>query len=85
MASGAATGQTRVMLTHPLVLVLVFLLVVWEGVWKGIALWHAGRNRHLAWFIVMCILNTAGILEIIYIFAVGRPALRAQNDARSAG
>ncbi len=67
---------------HPLVLVLLFVLIVWEGVWKAIALWHAGRNRHLAWFILLFILNTAGILEIIYIFAVGRPALEARNDAR---
>lgn len=64
---------------HPAVLALVLILGVWTIIWKGIALWHAGRNAHLAWFIVLLILNTAGILEIIYIFAVGRPALRRAN------
>lgn len=52
--------------------IAMILLVIWSAVWKGIALWMAGRRNHLVWFIVMFILNTAGILEIIYIFAVAR-------------
>jgi methionyl-tRNA synthetase len=51
------------------------VLAAWELVWKGIALWKAGRNRQLAWFVVILILNTAGILEIIYIlFFQRKPA-----------
>ncbi|PIR71189.1 MAG: hypothetical protein COU44_01025 [Candidatus Nealsonbacteria bacterium CG10_big_fil_rev_8_21_14_0_10_40_24] len=49
-------------------LVLIILLALWEAVWKAIALWKAARNSHLAWFIFILILNTAGILPIIYIF-----------------
>jgi len=45
------------------------LAVVWSMAWKGVALWRAGRNSHLVWFIVLFIVNTLGILEIIYIFA----------------
>lgn len=52
--------------------VLIFLAIVWSAVWKGIALWRAGRNGDLAWFIVLLIVNTLGILEIIYIFAFSR-------------
>ena len=52
--------------------VVVPLAVVWSMVWKAIALWRAGRNGHLVWFIVMFIINTLGILEIIYIFAFSR-------------
>jgi methionyl-tRNA synthetase len=48
------------------------LALVWAMVWKGIALWRAGRNGHLAWFIVLFIVNTLGILPIIYIFAFSR-------------
>ena len=51
---------------------LIIFLVTWEAVWKGIALWRAGRNGHLIWFIALLILNTAGILPIIYIFAFSR-------------
>ncbi len=46
--------------------------LVWSMAWKGIALWRAGRNAHLVWFIVLFIVNTLGILEIIYIFAFSR-------------
>jgi hypothetical protein len=51
---------------------VILLVVVWEAVWKGIALWLAARNGHLIWFIFLLILNTAGILPIIYIFAFSR-------------
>lgn len=50
------------------------LLIVWSIIWKGIALWKAGNNKHLAWFIVMFLLNTAGILEILYIFIFSKKA-----------
>ncbi len=43
-------------------------IMIWEAVWKGIGLWNAGKNKHLAWFVCMFIFNTAGILPIIYVF-----------------
>ena len=46
---------------------LLSLVVIWELVWKGIALWKAGRHKQLPWFVVMLVVNTLGILEIIYI------------------
>jgi hypothetical protein len=48
---------------------LIVVLAVWEAAWKGVALWRAGRNAHLVWFICLFIFNTLGILPIIYIFA----------------
>ena len=50
----------------------ISLAMVWSLTWKGIALWKAGRNGHLAWFIVLFLINTLGILPIIYIFAFSR-------------
>jgi len=47
-------------------------LMIWEMIWKGIALWKAGRNNQLTWFVFLLILNTAGILPIIYIFFVNK-------------
>jgi len=46
---------------------LIILLVIWELVWKAIAMWKSARNNHLAWFICIAALNTCGILPIIYI------------------
>ena len=51
---------------------LIPLLIVWEAAWKGVALWRAGRNAHLVWFICIFIFNTVGILPIIYIFAFSK-------------
>lgn len=53
-------------LSH-IALSVIALLAIWELIWKGLALWRAGRNKQVAWFVVMLILNTAGILEIIYL------------------
>ena len=61
-------------------LALVIFLILWGGVWKAIALWKAARNNALAWFIVFCVLNTAGILEIIYIFAFAKNKQNKINE-----
>lgn len=42
-------------------------LILWEIIWKGIALWNAAKNNQLSWFISIFILNTAGILPIVYL------------------
>jgi methionyl-tRNA synthetase len=54
------------------IIVLVILLVIWSYVWKSLALWHSARRDQKVWFIVFLFLNTAGILEIIYLFAVAK-------------
>jgi hypothetical protein len=46
---------------------VIIILSIWDAVWKLIAMWKAGRNNHLAWFICIFIINTIGILPIIYI------------------
>lgn len=45
----------------------LIILIIWETVWKLIAMWKAGRNNHLAWFICIALINTVGILPIVYI------------------
>lgn len=54
---------------HP---VALLLLVLWVLFWKGLALWRAAELRQKYWFIAILVLNTLGILEIIYYFFVGR-------------
>jgi hypothetical protein len=46
------------------------VLIIWSLFWKGLALWHAGRRAQPWWFVIMLVINTVGILEIIYLFAV---------------
>ena len=45
-----------------------YVLLIWSIVWKGLALWNASKNNQKNWFIVILIINTIGILEIIYLF-----------------
>ena len=52
-----------------------FAFIAWIIVWKGWALWHAARREESLWFIVLLIVNTAGILEIIYLFFVAKKKL----------
>jgi len=47
--------------------IFLILLVVWELIWKGIALWHSARSNKREWFIALLVLNTIGILPIIYL------------------
>ncbi len=45
----------------------LFLAAVWTLAIKGYALWHAARNGQREWFIAILIINTLGILELIYL------------------
>jgi len=46
---------------------IIIVVVIWEVIWKGIALWKSARNNQIKWFVVILLLNTAGILPIVYI------------------
>lgn len=48
-------------------------LLIWDLAWKGFALWRAARNRQPVWFLFLLILNTAGILPIIYLLISRKP------------
>jgi hypothetical protein len=51
---------------------MLVLLVLWSIFWKGLALWHSGRRGEPWWFVILLVVNTAGILEIVYLFFVAR-------------
>lgn len=51
---------------------IIIFVMLWTLPWKGAALWKAARNRSVIWFVVLFLLNTLGILEIIYIFFFSR-------------
>ncbi len=50
--------------SNPLILVPI---LVWSLAWKGVALWKCGRNNQLPWFVVLLVVNTVGLLEIVYL------------------
>jgi len=46
--------------------IVVVIIGLWSLPWKGVALWKAAQSNQLKWFIALLIINTAGILEILY-------------------
>lgn len=48
----------------------LLVVVLWSIFWKGLALWHSAQRGHTWWFVVMLVVNTVGILEIVYLFAI---------------
>jgi len=47
---------------------LLFVIVVWTLVWKAFSLWKSARKNQPVWFIVLLLVNTLGILEMLYIY-----------------
>ena len=67
-------------LPFPISGTFVLVALIWTLPWKGYALWLAARNNQPWWFVIMLLVNTLAILEIIYIFAIGRPLLKKQRS-----
>ena len=51
---------------------LLAIMLVWTLVWKAFALWKSARKKHVAWFIIFVIVNTLGLLEILYLFVFSK-------------
>lgn len=51
---------------------IMAVILAWIFFWKGWALWIAARKGSKPWFIALLIINTMGILEILYIFVFSR-------------
>ena len=50
-------------------------LLAWTVFWKGFALWTASKKDHKKWFVALVIINTFGILDIVYLFWVAKKDL----------
>ena len=59
--------------------VAYFVMFLWSLLWKGLALWNSAKNEQRNWFLVMLIINTVGILEIIYLFGFAKKKMKL-ND-----
>lgn len=55
---------------QPGFLIALAVLGIWSLIWKGFALWRAAQDQSKLWFVVLLIVNTLGVLEIVYIFVI---------------
>ena len=53
--------------------IIMIALVVWSLYWKGMSMWTAARKGDRNWFIALLVLNTLGILDILYIYVFSKP------------
>ena len=47
--------------------VLIILVTAWSLAWKGYALWRAAKGNQKNWYIALLVINTIGLLEIVYL------------------
>ena len=72
------------MISENTLLWLIIALTIWDLIWKGFALWKACKNDHMPWFGVMLVLNTIGILPILYIFVFSKIQIEPKARTKSA-
>jgi len=51
---------------------VLIIVAVWDLVWKGFALWRAAKNDSQGWFIALLVINTVGLLPILYLYVFGK-------------
>jgi len=68
MYTNIAPEQFLKLMEDPRFAVGFTILTIWSIIWKGLALWRASRNYQKIWFVALLVLNTVGILEILYLF-----------------
>jgi hypothetical protein len=51
---------------------LLVIVVLWSIVWKGMALWKSAREGSKVWFVVLLVVNTVGILDILYLYVFSK-------------
>jgi len=65
-------AQLIAILNNPRAMSLISVLMVWSLIWKGIALWKAAKRDSKPWYVALLVINTVGILEILYIFVFSK-------------
>ncbi|MBS3074518.1 hypothetical protein J4447_03640 [Candidatus Pacearchaeota archaeon] len=59
---------------------LLVVVIAWTLVWKGFALWRAAKLSHKIWFVIILVINTLGILEILYLFLFSKLDLKKYEE-----
>jgi len=57
----------------------IFIVAVWSLVWKGMALWKAARKDDRNWFVAILVINTLGILDILYIYFFSKKSSKTKK------
>jgi len=72
MDASSLTSLTSIAELTGINLYSLMVIMAWSLAWKLAALWKSARRGSLIWFIVLGVVNTIGILEILYIFVFSK-------------
>ena len=61
---------------------LLVVAMIWSIIWKAVALWKSARNNQKIWFIVMLVVNTLGLLEILYLLLWQKKSVARKAKAK---
>jgi len=78
MAVGFESLATLLGITIP----LLIILIIWSLIWKGLALWKSARLNQPVWFVALLVVNTLGILEILYLFIFSKMPVSKKKKRR---
>lgn len=67
----------------PEVAPFLYLIILFDLLLKGIALYKSARKDQRIWFVVLLVVNSMGILPIIYLFLNKDIGFKAQTKATS--
>jgi hypothetical protein len=56
------------------------ILLVWSLAWKAASLWRAAKDDSKPWFATLFVVNSAGILDALYLFKFS-PSRKRWDDA----
>ena len=59
---------------------IFIFFIIYSVVVKGIALWKAARKTQKGWFVALLVINTLGILELLYIFIFSKKENKIINN-----
>lgn len=53
-------------------IILFVAIAIWDLVWKFLGMWKAAKKNSPIWFVAIGILNTLGILPILYLYVFSK-------------
>jgi len=77
--SAVVTLSEYLGISATLAAIALLTIAIWTLVWKGLALWKSSKKNHLTWFVILLIVNTVGILEILYIYVFSKMGKRKSH------
>lgn len=57
---------------------IIWVGILWSLPWKGMALWKAATRRDTGWFIALLVVNTVGLLDIVYLYFISERKRKTQ-------